>query len=41
MPAREAVLREGFAREGDVAAVVPGTPFGVPGTTNLLNILRV
>ncbi len=34
-------LRERLARGGDVIANAAGTHFGVPGSVNPLNILRV
>lgn len=39
--ARDAALREGFARPGSVIAVAAGMPFGVPGTTNLLHLAQI
>lgn len=37
----EVVLAEGFAQSGDRVVIAAGLPFGVPGTTNLLQIATV
>ncbi len=31
----------GYATEGDLAVVVAGMPIGIPGTTNLLRVMRI
>ena len=31
----------GLAREGDLVVVVAGMPIGIPGTTNLLRVMRI
>lgn len=36
-----AAQREGFAQPGDSVVIASGVPFGVPGTTNFLNIAKV
>jgi pyruvate kinase len=33
--------REGFARNGDIVAVTAGIPFGQPGNTNVLRLVKV
>jgi pyruvate kinase len=37
----EQVLSRGLAKSGDAIVVTAGTPFGVPGNTNLLKVERV
>lgn len=39
--AADAAVREAFVKHGDLAVVVAGIPFGKPGTTNNLRVLRV
>ncbi|SFU92988.1 pyruvate kinase [Pseudoduganella namucuonensis] len=34
-------LREGFVKPGDQIAIAAGTPFGQPGTTNLLRLAEI
>lgn len=34
-------LREGFVKAGDQIAIAAGTPFGQPGTTNLLRLAEI
>ncbi|CAN7425810.1 pyruvate kinase [Pseudoduganella sp. LjRoot289] len=34
-------LREGFVKTGDQIAIAAGTPFGQPGTTNLLRLAEI
>jgi pyruvate kinase len=31
---------EGHAKTGDLVAIAAGIPFGIPGATNLLHIVR-
>lgn len=39
--ARTQVLREGAARQGDTIVIIAGVPFGRPGTTNNLRVMRL
>jgi pyruvate kinase len=34
-------LREGFVKAGDQIAIAAGTPFGQPGSTNLLRLAEI
>jgi pyruvate kinase len=34
-------LREGFAKPGDQIAIAAGSPFGQPGSTNLLRLAEI
>jgi len=36
-----AAQETGLARDGDLAVVVAGMPIGIPGTTNLLRVMRI
>ncbi|MCL6481014.1 MAG: pyruvate kinase [Firmicutes bacterium] len=39
--AERRLLEEKLVRRGDVVAIVAGTPFGIPGTTNFLKLHRI
>ncbi len=39
--ARQVTLAEGFAKEGDRIVVIAGIPFGRPGSTNNLRVVRL
>ncbi len=39
--AERRLLEEKLVRQGDVVAIVAGTPFGIPGTTNFLKLHRI
>ena len=39
--ARRMALRHGFAKAGDRCVVMAGVPFGTPGSTNVLHVVRL
>jgi pyruvate kinase len=39
--ARTQVLNQGAAKQGDSIVIIAGVPFGRPGTTNNLRVIRL
>jgi pyruvate kinase len=39
--ARTQVLNQGTAKQGDSIVIIAGVPFGRPGTTNNLRVIRL
>ena len=39
--AKRMVLRHGVARGGDRIIIIAGVPFGTPGSTNVIHIVRL
>jgi pyruvate kinase len=35
------VLRQGLAKAGDRVVMMAGVPFGTPGSTNVLHVVRL
>jgi pyruvate kinase len=39
--ARRMALRQGLAKAGDRIIVIAGVPFGTPGSTNMIHVVRL